>query len=252
MKADGKVFRVAEKWGFGMSRPKPGTQQNRSDACATLLALIESTEIPSAIDSNLEAISTVKGLFNRIGRQDQWDWFTVAGQLGYPSGSISMTIGSQLSLLRSAIKEQATAAFAECRSTLLRLPVRRCLSVFLGHARIKDEPGAGWIYVLSTRHFREFLKVGMTTRNIEERVREINRATGIPIPYGVRRCWRVSDPIKAEKLAHTTLAEFRVRNDREFFNAPFEIAAKMLDTAIREHSLEIRTLNALTALGSAD
>jgi Meiotically up-regulated gene 113 len=95
------------------------------------------------------------------------------------------------------------------------------------------------------------LKVGMTTRTVEERFQEINRATGVAIPFGVRRCWRVFDPIKAERLVYETLDEFRVRNDREFFKTPFPVAAKLLDTAKTESGLEIRTLGSLTAPSEA-
>jgi hypothetical protein len=58
----------------------------------------------------------------------------------------------------------------------------------------------------------------------------------------------VSDPAKAERLVHETLDECCLRDDREFFKAPISVAAKMLDTAIRESGPEIRTLDALTAL----
>jgi len=59
--------------------------------------------------------------------------------------------------------------------------------------------------VLSTREQPDFLKIGMTTRTVEERVREINTATGVLIPFGVRRCWRVMDPSRSEKLIHSAL-----------------------------------------------
>lgn len=122
--------------------------------------------------------------------------------------------------------------------------------MFGGKARIVEEPGAGWVYILSTREHPDLLKIGMTTRTVEQRVSEINGATGVAIPFGVRRCWRVSDPQKAERLIHTTLAEHRLRNDREFFRVRYADAAKILDNEIRLSGLEIRTLNALAALDS--
>lgn len=162
---------------------------------------------------------------------------------------ISQAIAREIAQLRGAIKACDEGSAAAAHDTLRRLPARRCLSVFLGRASIVDEPGAGWIYVLSTREFDGFLKIGMTTRTVEQRAQEINAATGVAVPFGVRRCWRVSDPAKAEKLVHATLAEFRLRADREFFHLSFGKATRLLDATIRDSGLEIRTLNALSSLG---
>ena len=126
--------------------------------------------MPAASDELLSAISTVKGLFNRVVREDQWDWFTVAAQLGYPSRRISGVIAQESTHMRTAIKDRDMAIFASARVNLLRLPTRRCLAVHAGQARIEDERGAGWLYVLSTKESPSLLKVGMTTRSVEERV----------------------------------------------------------------------------------
>lgn len=242
------LAKVSEKWGFGMAPPKPATQHERAQACAALLDAIASLDPPPPSDGILDAASTVKGLFNRVVREDQWDWFTVARQLGYPSRRISEVIGREITSLRSAIRDGDAEGFQRARTQLHRLPFRRCLSVFLGRSKIVDEPGAGWIYILSNREFPDLLKIGMTTRTVEQRAQEINGATGVAIPFGVRRCWRVTDPQKAEKLVHACLLDFRLRNDREFFRVGFPAAAKMLDESIRGSGLEIRTLDALAAL----
>ena len=240
--------RIAQKWGFGMAPPKPRIVSIRRKACETVLSLLDAGRLPTVSDDVLEAMSTVKGLFNRVVREDQWDWFTVAGHLGYPSRRIAQVIVDESSRLRTAIKSGDVEMFDRARTNLLRLPTRRCLAVQLGHATIANEIGAGWLYVLSTRELPKLLKVGMTTRSVEERAREINSATGVAIPFGVRRCWRVSDPSKAERLAHHALQKFRVRNDREFFQASFHDAAHLLDNVVRENQLEIRTLDALAGL----
>ena len=240
--------KVAQKWGFGMAPPKPKTVNTRQAACRMFLEVLRYEEMPAASDELLSAISTVKGLFSRVVRENQWDWFTVAAQLGYPSRRVSGVIAQETTRMRAAIKDRETTVFANARVNLLRLPTRRCLAVHAGQAQVADERGAGWLYVLSTRESPSLLKVGMTTRTVEERVKEINAATGVAVPFGVRRCWRVSDPHAAEKLAHRTLDEFRVRNDREFFRLPFREAVKRLDDAVRCSDMEIRTLDALGGL----
>src|ERR1700723_1110950 len=80
---------------------------------------------------------------------------------------------------------------------------------------------------------------------------EINRASGVAVPFGVRRCWRVSDPHRAEKIVHTALAAYRIRTDREFFRTDFKIAAQIAQETIAGASLEIRTLNALAGLDTS-
>lgn len=242
--------KVAEKWGFGMSQPKPRTQRERTESCEVLVEAISALEIPLATKSVLDAASVVKGLFNRVVREDQWDWFTVSRQLGHPSRRISDVIAKEIATFRGAVKDGDRETWLTARTNLHRLPLRKCLGVFRGKAQIEEEPGAGWVYILSTREQPDLLKIGMTTRTVEQRVNEINGATGVAIPYGVRRCWRVTDPKKAERLIHTTLAEYRLRNDREFFRVRYPDAAKILDNEIRLSGLEIRTLNALAALSS--
>ena len=240
--------RVTQKWGFGMAPPKAETLNARQTAASAFLRVLQSEEMPVASDELLSAISTVKGLFNRVVRQNQWDWFTVAAQLGYPSRRISRVIAGECARMRTAIRGRDLTVFANARVNLLRLPTRRCLAIHGGHALIADEDGAGWLYVLSTRESPSLLKVGMTTRSVEERVKEINGATGVAVPFGVRQCWRVADPPAAERLAHKTLSEFRVRDDREFFQVHFRDAVERLDAAVRHSGLEIRTLDALGGL----
>jgi hypothetical protein len=241
---------INEKWGFGMAPPKPRMQNTRLAACDAVLKALNSREYLSSDRTFLENISLVKGLFNRVAREDQWDWFTVAGQFGYPSGGLSGKIAEDLSNLRSAIRDGDNASLDVAYLSLSRLPTRLCLSSFIGKVRIRDEEGAGWIYILSTRELRDLLKIGMTTRTVELRANEINAATGVVIPFGVRRCWRVLNPSLVEKIVHAGLARYRVRNDREFFRLDLYEAAKITHEVISGTGLEVRTLNALAALQS--
>lgn len=240
---------VFEKWGFGLAPPKSETERRRALCAERVLALLEAVTSPSRDD--LEAISEVKGLFNRVMRQDQWDWFSVARQLGYPSTRVSGAMGIHLSNLRAGLKNGNADVIASALSILRRLPTRKCLTVFLGRAAIIDEENAGWVYILSTRELRDLLKIGMTTRTVEERVREINGATGVAIPFGVRACWRVREPSKVEKFIHTELHHSRIRGDREFFRMEFSDAKKTVIDLLQAHSLEIRTLDNLYALAES-
>ena len=243
-----EIAKVSQKWGFGMAPPKSSTQESRVGACNSFLAVFNSEQFRFLDDDTLASMSIVKGMFNRIVKEDQWDWFTVSGQLGYPSRRISRVIAGEIASLREAVKSYEAARFQTARINLLRLPTRRCLSVFLGKAKISDEPDAGWLYILSTREIPNLLKIGMTTRSVEERAKEINGSTGVAIPFGVRRCWRITDPAVGERKVHDALKEFRLRGDREFFRLSFVDACKEIESVIRDCNLEIRTLNALAGL----
>ena len=63
---------VTEKWGLGMAPPKPATQRERTAACRRVMMLLNASEMPKANEQILEQLSVVKGMFNRIAREDQW------------------------------------------------------------------------------------------------------------------------------------------------------------------------------------
>jgi hypothetical protein len=74
--------RIEQKWGFGMAPIKPAVQKERGEAARTVLSTL--AEGRHAALGRLDDLSTVKGLFTRTYKQDQWDWFTVWEQLGFP------------------------------------------------------------------------------------------------------------------------------------------------------------------------
>jgi len=74
----------------------------------------------------------------------------------------------------------------------------------------------------------------MTRRTVEQRVKEINAATGVIVPYGVRSSWRVGDTGKAESEIHALLVEYRVRDDREFFEIPFPQAFRLINNYLND------------------
>ena len=239
---------IFENWGFGMAPPKPGIHRQRLNSASNLLGVLSELLRPEAEASTLDSLSEVKGLFNRIVRQDQWDWFTVCGQLGYPSQRISNAIARQITNFRAAIRLQDALSFAAAHESLCRLPTRKGLSIFCGFRQIRDEENAGWVYILSIREEKHLLKIGMTTRRVEDRAREINSATGVVIPYGVRGCWRVIHPARSEKPIHAALTDYRVRRDREFFRMDFRQAGGIIQNVLNAEGLQIRTLDRLAAL----
>jgi hypothetical protein len=242
-------MKIFQKWGFGMAPPKHPVQAEREEAARTVISILQGEPVGD-VEKALEHIGVVKGLFNRVAREDQWDWFYVKGQLGYPAAVVAKQIGFALGNLRGSLRERDEYALQDIRVGTKRLPILKCLSIFLGLTSINDEPNAGWVYILATREAPSFLKIGMTTRSVEERVREINSATGVLVPFGIWRCWRVMMPAEAEKHVHSALAEFRVRGDREFFAVEVSEAGKRISQVLDDAGLSLRTLDNLASLAS--
>ncbi len=102
---------------------------------------------------------------------------------------------------------------------------------------MSEEVRKGFVYILSTREEKKFLKIGMTTRPVTDRVKEINAATGVLFPYSVRAVFKVTDAAKAEKMIHEKFANYRVRGDREFFEISFQMAQRIIKDYLRYENL---------------
>jgi hypothetical protein len=129
------AFEIRHKWAFGMAPPKPSTMQTRLESVREAYSCLFLGKI---CDASLEAISETKGLFTRVSKQDQWDWFTVCAQLGYPSARICGVISSAMANFRRDVANKMAPFDSTHAETLRRLPVRKCMKVFLGEATIKD------------------------------------------------------------------------------------------------------------------
>lgn len=223
-----KSLRIAAKWGFGNAPLKPHHRERAELAIRSLQMTL--AQMPtSAREECLEAISYVKGLFNRTLRQDQWDWYTVWALLGRPSRAPANKIVKTLARLRTALKQGDVTAASLARTELQTTKLDRYLASFLAGEEAATLGPSGFIYILSTRSQPRFLKIGMTRRTVEQRVKEINAATGVMIPYGVRAAWRVADADRVEREIHSLLADYRVRGDREFFEIEYQRASDLVN-----------------------
>ena len=77
----------------------------------------------------------------------------------------------------------------------------------------------GYIYCFSNSAFPKLLKIGMTERTPEERLREANSCTWCPNPYEIVLAKKVSNPREKEKSIHSILSKYgnRENKNREFF-----------------------------------
>jgi cold shock CspA family protein len=232
------------KWGFGMA-PISHTMQRRYDrAVQTALDLIDGNL--AAEEVSLDDISELKGMFNRCLRRDQWDWFSVFTAFGEPSRKAMQQIVRELPPLRRAVAASDLAEIDRLTSLLVANNVLHLLHTYqLTPTSRSQVTGSGWVYILSTREQPDVLKIGMTTRTVAERVKEINSATGVLIPFSATHVFRVLNVAQAEKEIHQRLAEHRVRQDREFFRLPFSAAVRCIERYIEAENIASRHVGTL-------
>lgn len=72
-----------------------------------------------------------------------------------------------------------------------------------------------------------YVKIGKTAF-LEQRVRDLSRASGVPLPFEVFYAAKVRDMHEAEKLIHDAFGDTRVASNREFFKiAPERVVAAL-------------------------
>ena len=222
------------KWGFGIAPFKKETEYKFKKALRQTVNYVYDFPVSYGITITDE-ISVVKGMFNRIILQDQWDWFTVNMYLDYPPMGVCNKIVNALTTLRKSIIFGDTDEIERIKKILKSLDFQRYYEEFMGFDEKNNENE--YIYILSRREEREVLKIGMTTRNVVQRCREINSATGVLFPFSPRWVYKVVDAAKAERLVHDALSEWRVRDDREIFIIPYKNACAIIETVLKDNNL---------------
>ena len=103
-----------------------------------------------------------------------------------------------------------------------------------------NEPG--YVYILTNPSFREdWVKIGKSARPVDIRSKELDN-TAVPLPFEIYATIQSVKYNDVEKHVHKTidrLTDLRIRQNREFFNVPPQIAldifndiAKMIDDAV--------------------
>ena len=85
-----------------------------------------------------------------------------------------------------------------------------------------------WVYVLTNPTMPGLCKIGYTKKPPEERVKEISRGTGVPMPFEVAWAFKCFDGDILEREVHKYLDGYRENADREFFRIPLEEAKQTI------------------------
>ena len=88
--------------------------------------------------------------------------------------------------------------------------------------------GNQWIYILSNPSIPEALKIGYTNLSPELRAKQISSSTGVVVPFKVEWAFRCFDGNLMENEVHEALKEYRISNQREFFQIDLEEAKNVI------------------------
>lgn len=86
------------------------------------------------------------------------------------------------------------------------------------------------MYVISNPSMPGMVKIGLTTRTVQQRISELNRASGVPTPFKVSYVFDVPDCHAVEKAAHRALSRSRVASNREFFAVTPDEAKNVIES----------------------
>ncbi|MGL5902415.1 MAG: GIY-YIG nuclease family protein [Cetobacterium sp.] len=88
----------------------------------------------------------------------------------------------------------------------------------------------GFVYALINPGMPGYVKIGKTKRDVEKRVNELSSSTGVPHKYACAYSIEVSDCHIVEKKLHEDFSQYRVNNNREFFEIDLKnVIDKMLE-----------------------
>lgn len=95
----------------------------------------------------------------------------------------------------------------------------------------------GYIYILSNPSFK-FLKIGFTLRDPAIRIAELN-TTGVPTPFEIIYEALVLNPEILESKIHQELSDYRVNDNREFFQVNKDIAYNQVKQVFVKNNIEV-------------
>jgi len=90
------------------------------------------------------------------------------------------------------------------------------------------------IYILTNEAMQGYVKIGRTSTNLEQRIRELSASTSIPIPFTCFYACTVKDAQFVEHQLHDAFDNNRINPKREFF----QIAPERVVSALKLAEVE--------------
>ncbi len=82
---------------------------------------------------------------------------------------------------------------------------------------------SGFVYLATNESMKDLVKIGMTTKSVEERMKELS-STGVPTPFICRFSRKVDNPHEVESRLHNLFKYCRVNSKKEFFTVDWQAA----------------------------
>ena len=93
----------------------------------------------------------------------------------------------------------------------------------------------GIIYILhNEEQGHDVFKVGKSSRQVEERLKELNSDTSLIGQFICKDNFLVNDIDSAERKSHDALTEYRVQDNREFFKLDYDELRKKVFKATED------------------
>jgi hypothetical protein len=86
-----------------------------------------------------------------------------------------------------------------------------------------------YVYILVNESMPGMVKIGMTTKSPHKRVKEINKATGLPTPWFVVWYLKCYASRVLEARVHDHLSQYRVTKNREMFRIDSSTAQRVIE-----------------------
>lgn len=90
--------------------------------------------------------------------------------------------------------------------------------------------GDSWVYVLSNPSMPNLLKIGSTSKEPDERAKQLSRGTGVPTGFNVEYAFKCFNSEALERELHKHFKYARIDNQREFFQIKLESVIEGIDT----------------------
>lgn len=101
------------------------------------------------------------------------------------------------------------------------------------------EGGEGYVYILQCDNQPGICKIGMTERTPQERLKEINRGTGVIFPWYLNKAYPCRSPRAVEQLVHLELGKFRINSQKEGFSVFPEQAMETIERVIERYGARL-------------
>lgn len=90
----------------------------------------------------------------------------------------------------------------------------------------------GYVYILSNPSMPNLVKIGYTTRDIDQRIFELSSATGVPEYFKLEYKYFSTSPNSLERQIHQCLSSYRGSENREFFSCSPSEAVELIRVKI--------------------